>query len=182
MKKHKRVFRVGDGFMTCWQYVRSSEWAEMRAAWYGRNARACRRCGERNRIELHHATYERLGRELDADLVPLCRSCHLEFHRRHHGKLHLTEAFCREDPAMRLAYGDVRSMTKRQKRELKAFERKFRKRSTRAKSDLSREEMCRQACGRTDVIVAGVVWRMVGGRWARNDRILPSSRWGGNRT
>jgi hypothetical protein len=181
MKKYSRVFRVGDGFMTYWQYMRSDEWREMRAGWFGRNARACRRCGEQHLVELHHATYEHLGRELDADLVPLCRSCHMEFHRRHHNKLHLTDAFCREDAARRLAYGDARGMTKRQKRELRAFERKFRKRATRAPIDLSYEGLCRQACGRTDVIVAGVVWRLAAGRWVRDDKILPSSKWDGNR-
>lgn len=169
MKKYARVFRVGDGFMTYWQYVRSDEWLAMRAGWFGRHARACRRCGEQHRIELHHATYERLGRELDADLVPLCRSCHLEFHRRHHNKLYLTDAFCREDSAMRLAYGDARGMTKRQKRELMAFERRFRKRATRATADLSHEGLCRQACGRTDVMVAGRAFRLASGQWVELD-------------
>lgn len=30
-------------------------------------------------LEVHHRTYERLGRELDSDLIVLCHSCHTLF-------------------------------------------------------------------------------------------------------
>ncbi len=33
-------------------------------------------------LQAHHNTYERVGRELETDLVPLCLTCH----QRHHGK------------------------------------------------------------------------------------------------
>ena len=33
---------------------------------------------ERQTLEIHHLTYERVGRELDSDLVALCWSCHEE--------------------------------------------------------------------------------------------------------
>ena len=37
----------------------------------------CERCGERTRrLEVHHLTYERFGRELLADLQALCKPCH----------------------------------------------------------------------------------------------------------
>lgn len=32
------------------------------------------------RLEVHHLTYERLGREADDDLIVLCPSCHREQH------------------------------------------------------------------------------------------------------
>ena len=36
----------------------------------------CERCGHPHSLELHHKTYERLGRELTSDLEVLCRRCH----------------------------------------------------------------------------------------------------------
>jgi hypothetical protein len=40
----------------------------------------CVLCGTSERIHLHHTTYERLGRERLADLVPLCHRCHSMVH------------------------------------------------------------------------------------------------------
>ena len=34
-------------------------------------------------LHVHHQTYERFGHELNADLAPLCQSCHALFHARH---------------------------------------------------------------------------------------------------
>jgi hypothetical protein len=42
----------------------------------------CSRCGEKRHLEVHHKTYERLGREYDQDLEVLCETCH----ERHHGR------------------------------------------------------------------------------------------------
>jgi len=60
------------------------------AAWRSNPARqrelaaanfACRLCPNAAaigaRIEVHHRTYERLGHELDGDLIALCSECHL---------------------------------------------------------------------------------------------------------
>jgi 5-methylcytosine-specific restriction endonuclease McrA len=33
-----------------------------------------------SRLEVHHRTYERLGREAPKDLIVLCRHCHKLFH------------------------------------------------------------------------------------------------------
>ncbi|WP_051380421.1 HNH endonuclease [Bradyrhizobium sp. WSM1743] len=42
---------------------------------------ACRLCPNEAatgaRIEVHHRTYERLGSEIDGDLIALCSDCHL---------------------------------------------------------------------------------------------------------
>lgn len=35
---------------------------------------------QRYRLEVHHLTYERLGQELDDDLIVLCDRCHCEQH------------------------------------------------------------------------------------------------------
>jgi 5-methylcytosine-specific restriction endonuclease McrA len=38
----------------------------------------CERCGSTRDLELHHKTYDRLGRELLSDLELLCSGCHAE--------------------------------------------------------------------------------------------------------
>jgi 5-methylcytosine-specific restriction endonuclease McrA len=38
----------------------------------------CRVCHDDGPLEVHHATYERLGCERENDLIPLCRNCHHE--------------------------------------------------------------------------------------------------------
>jgi hypothetical protein len=40
----------------------------------------CERCGAKRTLEVHHRTYERLGRERDADLEVLCGDCHEVHH------------------------------------------------------------------------------------------------------
>jgi 5-methylcytosine-specific restriction endonuclease McrA len=57
--------------------------------WRARRSRAlrlahfrCQACGSPRRLEVHHRTYARRGREADADLVVLCGRCH---RRRHQG-------------------------------------------------------------------------------------------------
>lgn len=38
-------------------------------------------CNSRNRPQVHHRTYERLGDERPADLTVLCQRCHRLFHQ-----------------------------------------------------------------------------------------------------
>src|SRR5262249_13818164 len=69
--------------LTYSEYIQSDDWrrsearlSELKAAGYG-----CRLCnGEATDgcpLEVHHRSYERLGRELPSDLTTLCRECHL---------------------------------------------------------------------------------------------------------
>ena len=66
------------------KYIASHAWrrnparrAELRAS-----RGHCRLCfghsREVGRLEVHHATYVRLTREIQGDLIALCRSCHRE--------------------------------------------------------------------------------------------------------
>lgn len=61
-------------------YLQSPEWRERRAEvlrfWNGQ----CALCSWSESVDVHHRTYERLGREHLSDLIPLCRNCHQEFH------------------------------------------------------------------------------------------------------
>jgi 5-methylcytosine-specific restriction endonuclease McrA len=61
-------------------YISSKKWAKRRRRYYACNPNTCKVCGSREEITLHHLTYERLGKELDADLMPLCWKHHQSFH------------------------------------------------------------------------------------------------------
>src|SRR4051812_24840716 len=60
----------------------ASKWWQAQLDWYWRTyPHVCARCPQTNSLQLHHKTYERLGRELDADLELLCKRCHHKLHR-----------------------------------------------------------------------------------------------------
>ena len=58
------------------QRIRSAQWKNMRADLIRMRGPRCERCGCGPPLELHHKTYERMGRELLSDLELLCRTCH----------------------------------------------------------------------------------------------------------
>lgn len=61
-------------------YLRSAEWGRTRdlaLEYYGGN---CCLCHSTDNLEVHHRTYERLGRERLADLTVLCDPCHERYH------------------------------------------------------------------------------------------------------
>lgn len=67
--------------MDYYTYINSPLWrdnparlAELKAA--GFRCRTCNASGPDVRLEVHHRTYERLGRELVGDLTTLCEDCH----------------------------------------------------------------------------------------------------------
>jgi 5-methylcytosine-specific restriction endonuclease McrA len=62
-------------------YLRSPHWKALRAQALERDGWACTGCGARHDegavLHVHHLTYERMpNRELLADVVTLCKSCH----------------------------------------------------------------------------------------------------------
>jgi hypothetical protein len=57
-------------------YLNSEAWKARRAQILARDGYMCRRCHGIAR-EVHHLTYERLGRERDDDLESLCSACHV---------------------------------------------------------------------------------------------------------
>lgn len=62
-------------------YLRSADWAELRAAIIAERGRACESCGRGGKgvtLQLHHLNYDRLGEERDEDLELLCIECHRE--------------------------------------------------------------------------------------------------------
>lgn len=65
------------------RYIDSPMWAARRADYWRSHPKACQACGATKDVHLHHHTYERMGFELDGDLVPLCELCHERVHEHH---------------------------------------------------------------------------------------------------
>lgn len=63
-------------------YLRTSEWTARRTAALRRAGYRCQVCNRRDRLDVHHRTYERRGREAPEDLLVLCRDCHDRYHDR----------------------------------------------------------------------------------------------------
>jgi ssDNA-binding Zn-finger/Zn-ribbon topoisomerase 1 len=61
-------------------YLASPKWRETRRAALRRAGHACQVCNRGKRLQVHHRTYERVGREAEGDLTVLCKDCHEIFH------------------------------------------------------------------------------------------------------
>lgn len=67
------------GYDTYDAYLRSAAWRDVRRRYFASGLPQICMCGEA-KVHLHHTTYERVGRELLEDLIPLCRDCHTMAH------------------------------------------------------------------------------------------------------
>jgi 5-methylcytosine-specific restriction endonuclease McrA len=56
--------------------IKSAQWKNMKRDLIRMRGQKCEKCGSCTMLELHHKTYERLGKELTSDLELLCFSCH----------------------------------------------------------------------------------------------------------
>lgn len=65
-------------------YLATVHWRTKRIKIAEQNLFTCQICGKHipNCFEIHHKTYERLGRELDSDLMCLCDECHKAEHKK----------------------------------------------------------------------------------------------------
>jgi len=63
-------------------YIRTGRWKRFCKRYFGANRRIglCRGCLRESELQLHHCTYERLGRELLDDVIPVCDECHKKIH------------------------------------------------------------------------------------------------------
>ena len=69
------------GYSSYWEYICSPRWQKKQQQyWRSKYPKTCFVCGTKKRIQLHHRTYTRLGKERLTDLVPLCK--------RHHQLVH----------------------------------------------------------------------------------------------
>ena len=64
--------------------LKGSRWEQTRRAAFERDRWRCRECGRAGRLDAHHVTsLHKGGAPYDLDnLATLCRSCHIERHRR----------------------------------------------------------------------------------------------------
>lgn len=62
------------------KYLNSEYWMRRRDRALQRGGNVCAMCGTRYGLHVHHISYERLGSELDTDLIVLCKECHMFVH------------------------------------------------------------------------------------------------------
>jgi len=64
------------------EYLQTQHWQWLRADILDKRGAKCEHCGSAAKIQLHHLTYERLGKELPTDVIILCKDCHGKAHNR----------------------------------------------------------------------------------------------------
>jgi len=72
--------KIVDGKTPYEDYLNSPEWKTIREKALERAGRRCQACNSRGPLDVHHRTYEHIGREELDDLTVLCRKCHGIFH------------------------------------------------------------------------------------------------------
>ena len=66
------------------KYTRTKEWRKKRIETFLKKWKKCMKCWTEKKIEVHHATYERIWDEnVETDLFPLCKRCHEFFHKKY---------------------------------------------------------------------------------------------------
>jgi len=79
-KKYKQLFFNSESRNKYHKYLASNEWKEIRAKILLRSSGTCEACGIKTAKEVHHRTYDRVGRESFLDLVAVCEDCHHKIH------------------------------------------------------------------------------------------------------
>lgn len=64
------------------QYINGPDWQTKRLERLQHDNHRCSRCQSTETLQVHHVTYERLGRERLTDLLTLCDPCHRSEHGR----------------------------------------------------------------------------------------------------
>jgi hypothetical protein len=61
-------------------YLLSPEWKAIRQIKLRQSSHKCEGCLNASRLQIHHLTYKRIGREKMSDLMVLCDNCHGQVH------------------------------------------------------------------------------------------------------
>lgn len=61
-------------------YLKTNAWQTKRKGALERANYKCQLCSSKERLHVHHNTYDRLGNESDSDLIVLCEKCHSHYH------------------------------------------------------------------------------------------------------
>lgn len=77
----KRLSRA-EWFLWYNRYLRSEAWRSRRAKVLKRANGICEKCQKNRAVQVHHLTYDRVGRERLSDLQALCATCHNKTHGR----------------------------------------------------------------------------------------------------
>lgn len=89
------------GFQSYAEYQKGEHWITFRETYFKTHSKICCHCRNDRRIGLHHITYDRLGAELETDVVPLCWGCHRRTHELiKEGKCWLNEAHLHLDGSL----------------------------------------------------------------------------------
>ncbi len=67
------------GFKSYAAYLKSDHWLHFRERYFAKHKKVCYCCAKDAR-DLHHTTYEFIGKERLKDVKPLCRDCHDKVH------------------------------------------------------------------------------------------------------
>lgn len=64
------------------KYLKSTHWKKFKREFFKRFEKVCRKCNSKDRIQLHHISYENLWCEQFLDVIPLCENCHAIRHNK----------------------------------------------------------------------------------------------------
>ena len=91
------------------EYLKTAHWQRVRTLALEQAGHVCDLCGESDRLEVHHRTYERVGFERQSDLIVLCHDCH----RDHHKALVLRAIRATAEPPLKAVVDDVAARQRR---------------------------------------------------------------------
>lgn len=79
---YEEALRTHDARWWAWYdaYLRTPRWSRLRDKVLARDGHLCQGCRESPATQVHHLTYDRVGREMLFDLVAVCERCHSRIH------------------------------------------------------------------------------------------------------
>jgi len=84
-------------------YLNSSEWQQIRSKVIEIDFESCTKCGDTDYLQVHHTTYDNVGRENIDELITLCRSCHADLHNMDYHERKRIERSCLDREGLVLA-------------------------------------------------------------------------------
>ena len=63
------------------KYLRSDYWKKIKNQVLERDNNRCRLCNSKEKLHVHHRTYDNLGNEKLEELITLCKKCHYITHK-----------------------------------------------------------------------------------------------------
>lgn len=65
------------------KYLQGDHWEEFKKLIFEWRGRKCQLCQSQRKLQVHHMTYKRRGKEDPRDVLIVCDSCHKFIHERH---------------------------------------------------------------------------------------------------